>query len=524
MVQRREGANNIMATTFNFKDFFDLPEWRPLSPSISASATGTSLASDSRNNDHSDPNIFALINATTLLRFSPLTNDWLALASPALAGTFGAGAGAVYHPTQGPRGTLGGGNTTTSIVLSTALPSAVGINQLANRGDKKGYIVRVIGSSAGGSGKVEERRIVGNTAGTTPTLRLDSALSFTPASGDSYEILSGRVFMLGAGTVAAGIWKYYDVATNSFSGNLATSNLPATIANDTALLAMSEANTPYTRVPSEGFLNTLTATGAAAGTLTGQASSGDSTVAANEYRNFQIRITRDTSAPTAVGQRRRIASHTAGPSPVYTLASNWTVTPSATAQYVVEYDDDKILAWTSNVATTYTYNITANTWDTSTFGASGGAHAAGCMAFGGWGCVDVGKNAKPGMIHVFRGGNTATLDVLDIAGGANGTWENAAVVGGGMPAVNTGTCGVYSPGANEGKYVYINSLAQQRMLRYDVRNRTVEPWAFLPVAQSTAIVGNRMEGILFVDGSEKMTGICLLGATQTNFYQCWAHN
>lgn len=510
-----------MSTTFNFKKLFDLPEWRPLTPSINAQAAGSSLAADNRPGIYSNPFIYALVNTTTFLRFSPISNEWMALASPALAGTFGAGAAAVFHGGQGPSGVLSAGNTTTKIVLSTALPAAVGLNQLANRGDTYGYRIRIIGNSAGGSGKVEERFIVANTGGMTPTIYLDSALSFTPAAGDAYEILSGRVYFLGAGALAAGIFKAFDVATNSFI-TLAQTNLPATIANDTALLSMSEGNTPYNRNPGEGFFGTLTATASSSTTITGQASGGDSGVETNRYRNFQIRVVQDTTTPTAVGQRRRVASHTAGVSAVYTLASAWTVTPSANAQFVIEYDNDKILCWTSNVATTYCYNIAANTWDTTTFGASGGVHAAGVMAFGSWGIVP-NPVTFPSMIHVFRGGNVATLDILDISNGANGTWENAVVVGGVMPAVNTGTCGVYDGCTNEGHYAYINSVGTQRMLRYDVENRVVEPFAFLPVGQSTATVGNRMELLTFVDGASRMSAVNLWGATQTNFYQCWLH-
>ena len=134
-----------------------------------------------------------------------------------MTGTFGAGAGAVMMPAQGPRGVLAAGATTTSVVLSTALPAAVAPNQLANKGNSNGFKIRIIGNSAGGSGKIEERYIIGNTGGTTPTLYLDSPLSFTPAAGDAYEIRSGRLYMLSAGTLAAGCWKYYDIATNSFS-------------------------------------------------------------------------------------------------------------------------------------------------------------------------------------------------------------------------------------------------------------------------------------------------------------------
>lgn len=514
-----------MPTTFNFKPFFDIPEWRPLAVAAAASAAGQSLAADGRNNADSDPFIYLLQTVALFNRFLPETNEWQVLASPALTGTFGAGAACVFHPTQGPRGTLAAGNTTSTVVLSTALPSAVGINQLANRGDGVGYKIRIIGNAAGSSGKTEERTIVGNSAGTTPTLNLSSALSFTPAAGDTYEILSGRAFLLSAGVLAAGCWKYFDVATNSYSGNLATANLPATVSTDTALLVMSEANVPATLAPGQGFYGTLTATGIAAGTITGHTTGGDNAVLINEYRNFQIRIIEDIAIPTAVGQRRRITSHSAGPNPIYTLAANWTVTPSASAKYVLEYDDDKILCWTSAVATTHTYNIAANAWDTTTFAAPAGSHAAGTMCFGAWGITpDAGRNARHSMIHVFRGGNVATVDILNIAGGANGTWENAAVVGGVVPLLTTGTCGAYDAATNGGQYAYININATQRLARYDVKNRVWLPFGFLPVTQGVALVGNRIELCTFVDGSSKLSAINLLGSTQAGLYQCWIHS
>lgn len=209
-----------MPTTLGFKPLIDLPEWRPIANAGAASAAGTQLVAGLRNNSDRGAYVYMLVNATTLWAYDVEDDDWFQLASPGLTGTFGAGAGAVMMPSQGPRGTLAAGGTTTSVVLSTALPAAVAPNQLANKGNSNGFKIRIIGNSAGGSGKVEERYIIGNTGGTTPTLYLDSALSFTPANGDGYEILSGRLFMSSAGTLAAGCWKYYDIATNSFSGIL----------------------------------------------------------------------------------------------------------------------------------------------------------------------------------------------------------------------------------------------------------------------------------------------------------------
>ena len=105
-------------------------------------------------------------------------------------------------------------------------------------------------------------------------------------------------------------------------------------------------------------------------------------LATNEYRNFQVRIVTDATTPTAVGQRRRISSHTSGATGVFTVAA-WAVTPSSNATFVIE-NDDKILLFT-NQTTVYGCNITANTWDTSTWAAATAARGAGTVcdqAFG----------------------------------------------------------------------------------------------------------------------------------------------
>ena len=123
------------------------------------------------------------------------------MTSPALAGTFGAGSTSAFVPSLGLVGTIAAGATTTSVVISTAFPTAVGVNMLANRGGSgdKGFKLRITDATAG---KVEERWIVGNTAGTAPTITVETAFSFTPATGARYEILAGRLFLLSSGTMA----------------------------------------------------------------------------------------------------------------------------------------------------------------------------------------------------------------------------------------------------------------------------------------------------------------------------------
>lgn len=185
-----------MSTTLGFKDIIDQPTWRPSSPLPTATAAGGAVTYDMRNDSTlRTPLNYYLASATLLYAYSPSNDEWLQLGSPALTGTFGAGAAAVFHPSQGPRGTIATGGTTTQFTLTTALPAAVAVNQLANNGNGTGgFTIRVIGNAAGSSGKIEERRIIANTAGTTPTITLESALTFSPILGDAYEILSGRVF------------------------------------------------------------------------------------------------------------------------------------------------------------------------------------------------------------------------------------------------------------------------------------------------------------------------------------------
>lgn len=511
-----------MATTVNLKDYLDIPVWRPESPPLAATGAGMSICWDHRNNSTKDPYLYFLRAATALDIYNPILGDWIALASPGLTGTFGAGATCVFHPTQGPRGTLAAGATTTSITLTTALPTAVGVNQLANRGDGVGFRIRIIGSAAGSSGKVEERTIVANTGGTTPVIRLDSALSFTPASGDSYELLSGRVFMLSAGTLAAGCWKYYDIATNSFSGNLTVTNLPTTIGTDSSGVALAELHVPYDRNPGEGFipggattsnaLNAIQATATSANTITGSGMFSD--LQTNEYRNFQVRIVEDTTTPTAVGQRRRIASHTSGATGVFTTASNWTVTPSSSAKFVVENDDDKILLRSSATTTVYNYNITAGTWDTTTW-ATAVAHGAGVVFEQGFGYTrDIAANARHSFVYCVRGGASSAIDVLDIAAAATGTWTNDIVYGNKAQTFTTGTTGAYDPATKQGRLMQLNANGTQRFARFDMKNRVMEPGSYLRFPQSTAVVGQKMANALFIDGATKVNFVYALNNTQ----------
>lgn len=519
-----------MANTF--KKVIDTLVWRQVAPAPNAHAAAASLCSDLRSDLSRNPFVYQLVSAAVLNRYNIVTKSWSFVANPGLGGTFGAGAASAFAPSFGLVGTIAAGATTTSVTLSTALPTAVGLNMLANRGGsgEYGFKLRIIDNAAGGSGKTVERYITGNTAGTTPTIQVLSPFGFTPSTGARYEIVAGRVMMLSAGALAATSWRSFEVASNTLA-SMSQTNLPATIGTDSSLMVLDEQYTPYDCSPGDGMIKgtynydtgivsryALAATAAAAGTITGQATLGDAVVAANEYRNFQIRIVEDTVNTTAVGQRRIIASHTAGPSAVYTLGSNWTVTPSSSAKFVIELPNLVLLRSTATT-TVYTYNYTdsainngtnsiaANAWSTTYFGVAPAANAAAGMWMPSFGIQpDAGRNARHSFCYFFRGG-AATLDVLDIAGSITGTWTGNIIYDGSPGAFPaTGSSGCYAPFENEGRMFYANlyvASAVSQMYRFDVQNRVLAPFTPTDFLQAgTATVGNRMASYAALDGSD----------------------
>lgn len=512
-----------MATSFaGIKPKLDLPSWQgtPLIYSalhvIQTATAGSTLSGDRRASVFKNNNLWFLNSATSLLQYNTRNNGWQQLSSPALAGTFGIGARTVFCPSLGPRGTISAGLATDTIVLSTALPASVGANQL------KGQLIRIVNNVAGG-GKTEEREILTNTSGTTPRITVTSAFSFTPAAGATYEFLTGRLYMLNAGTTAAGIWKYFDICTTSFSGNLATTNLPATIGTSSSLLSLDELHTPITGVGSTyiggevgGYFGTLTATATSGTTLTGQAAGGDVLVLANEYRNFQIRIVEDTATPTAVGQRRRITSHTAGGSPVYTVPA-WSVTPSATAKYMIENNND-ILLWTAAATTTYRYEPIGNTWDTTTYAVKPAANAAGSCSFHPFGLVqDYYKTLRSSYIYNFRGGVTSTLDILDIAGATTGSWTSSVPYDN-QGSVTFGTGGgiAYDVISNKAMVCPVSLInTPTNMYYFDVDNMSLRTYAPVPQVPSTITDGDRLAVDYYIDGTDKKAYFYWIPSTQS---------
>jgi hypothetical protein len=392
------------------------------------------------------------------------------------------------------------------------------------------YEVRVTGLA---SGLTEERTLVANTSGLTPTIYLDEPLSFTPAAGDLFEVSSGIVYMVGVSAAGAGQTRYFGCAQAVF-GNAGSTGI--TTGGASSGVVLDEKYVPYDRHSGEGFLvdsstvpvtynggeyGCLQATAIAAGTITGQTASGDINVLQNEYRNFQIRIVEDTGTPAAVGQRRMIASHTAGDvstatAPVYTLGSNWATTPSANAKFVIE-NPNLILLQNLTQAAMLTYNysqatinngsttIAANTWSATYFDATVSSHAAvtatGTMAFPSFSHeplrqTDGVKLSRHSYIWFFRG-NSSTLDLFDIAGAVDGAWTNNVTYNN-PQSMTVGSCGDIDAVTFDGEYAYIVQGATAVMFQFNIACPSLVPWVQLPLQSGTAADSKRVVCLAYV--------------------------
>ena len=204
---------------------------------------------------------------------------------------------------------------------------------------------------------------------------------------------------------------------------------------------------------------------------------------------------------------------TGGPSPVYTVTA-WTVNPSANAKFVIENNSD-ILLWSSASTSTFSYAAylitggqTADTWSTAAYAVRPAAMAAGCSSFQGFGLSldqDPLRQMRHSFIYSFRGGAVATLDLFDIAAAATGTWTGAVVYGSG-PTFTTGSSLVYDPTTNQGKFAYLSMNGGQHFYRFNCATRQLNEWAQLRYAQGTAVVGNKMAYLPFIDsnGTDKL--------------------
>jgi len=391
--------------------------------------------------------------------------------SPALAGSFGAGA-------CGTSGSFSTGTTVaaSSLTATAGTTTSITTNQTLAR-DLRGYSVQFVGGTNNGVTKT----IASNT------IAANSVITFTSAEGvafdntSQYRLITPVFYVLGAGALNAGIFRKYDFATNTWT-TLQQTGLPAAgIGTDSRLIA-----TPSWLDDNYKSFATGTATSGGANTI----SNSGKNWTVNQWTNSQIRIT----AGTGRGQIRTVASNTATQ---ITVSTNWTVNPDNTSQYSIEGNDDFLYYMGSNSVGLIRYSITSNTWTTLTPVAAraavpgvgmGGTWVHSVSAFD-WANENAILNGR--YIYSFQGGATANLHRYDIAGN---TWATITYA----PAVESFTTGT--------KYAYIeNRLYIQkdvtgRWYAFDFVENAMQPFSQMLYPNGTAVIGDTAFDVQYKDG------------------------
>lgn len=454
--------------TNTLKKLLDLKVWQSLAPAPVASAANM-LVVDSNGPDQS---MYYITSTTAVWVYDPNEDGWTLLPSPALA-TFAAGVAAKWHP-SGPTGTALAGSTSTTLNTATTV--------LGSLKTRSGLYFKV--RITGGTGAGQERNIVSHTYGANSVITVDTAWSVTPDATSTYTLYSGRLYVFGGGTLAAGSFKYWDHATQTWSGNLVITGLPATFGTDGRMVC------PNSVTSATKF--TGTATGGSATTLVNSAKSWTT----NQFANWQVRIT----AGTGAGGIRAITSNTAT---TLTIASGTAL--DATSQYVIEPSDDFIYLLGNNAVTLYRYQISTTTWTTlsptAARAAAPGAGASGHWIHGvtqaPWTTENTVINGN--RIYSFRGGASNVLDYYDIA--AN-TWVSGVTYARQNETFTTGVGYAYD-GTD---YLYIQqaqlAAGPTRIVKLDLRGPSLEAFSTNPFpAPAAAVLGDKVAMASYGDGT-----------------------
>jgi hypothetical protein len=464
-------------TTNGNRKILDLKRWEMVTAAPQATAAAHFIVSSR----HYRQQQMLISSNTGAQMYNPSEDGWVNLPSPALAGTFGAGA-------CGVSGSFSTGTTVgASFLTATAgTTTTITTNQTLAR-DLRGYSVYFVGGTNAGKLK----KIASNTIGANAVITFEGAAEATAFDNTSqYRLMTSVFFVLGAGTLASGSFRKYDFATNSWT-TLVNTGFSATWGTDGRLIS-----TPSWLDLGFKSFATGTATAGASTTLTNSAKSWTT----NQWANYQIRIT----AGTGAGQIRTVASNTGT---VITVSSAWTTTPDATSQYSLEGNDDFIYAIGNNAVTMYRYSISGNSWSTLSPGVARGG-APGAAAFGSWihsvsasDWNDESAIRNGRYIYSFRGAANASLDRYDIA--AN-SWAALTY----SPAVETFTTGtkwIYSKDA-----IYIQKEATGRWFRFDIARSNMDGWTTMIYPNGSAVLGDTAFDVTYRDGATEIDYIHMI--------------
>ena len=466
-----------MATAVNLRKLLHRKAWESCTSCPISTVSGSFIVND-RFNLLDGVGAVHVSGASSIYLYLGSEDAWEQLPNSGIAGTFAAGAcgclrglgamGGVFTQT----GTAG---TTTTITTNRTI-----VKQL------KGCRVRVVA----GTGVGYEGKIVSNTIGANAVLTVTPANAVAFDATTQYQVYSGSLWFMNAGTAAVG-FSVYDFATNAWTSRSVT-NLPTAWGTDAKLIST---------IGSVSTISTGTATAGGASTLTNGAKSW----ATNMWANYQVRIT----GGTGKGQIRTIASNTGT---VLTVSAAWTVNPDATSVYSIEGNDDYMYLLGNNAVTMYRFSVSGNAWSVlSPVAARAGAAAAGCT--GNWIESCAGWDNETQIAHYsttiykqngryiysFRGGASSTLDVYDIA--AN-TWISGVAYGNQMETFTTGSSAVDLDGV-----IYLNKEATGRLFQFNIDCNCINPLATntnQAALGGAAVAGDKVFVLPYEDGGTKI--------------------
>ena len=456
-----------MPLSINLRKLLHQRKWEHCTPAPIANVTGETFVAvtDLGANILDVPinRVFAIGGVSSIWEYLGSEDGWIQLPNSGLAGTFGAGVCAEFHP-YGPSGTATGG-TTTTIVTNLTIPR-----------DLRGFRVRITAGPAAGADVV----IASNTIGANSVITVSAPFSTAITAASVYQLMTGRLFVF-VPSATAPVMSFYDPALNTWTGRAVT-GLPASFTGNGQLLS-----TPGI---AKAFA-TGTATAGAATTITNT----PKTWTVNQWSNFaQVRIT----AGTGAGQARRIVSNTAN---TLTVAAAWTVTPDATSAYVIEGDDDSLYLIGNSAVPLYRFSLAGNTWTTVTAAtaraaAPGAAMTADCVSDAGdaaW--SDESNHLNGRYIYAFRGGGTNALDRFDLA---LGNWL-ALAYGNQNVTFTTGTCSVV-----DRNRIFIAKEATGRIFRFDVVRNVLQPLTTALYPQGAVTDGDKLFVLRYKDGATEL--------------------
>jgi hypothetical protein len=459
-----------MPTTNGNRKILDLKRWEFCAPLPAATAAAHCVVSSR----HYRQQQLLVQSNTSAFLYSPLEDGFIQVPSPALAGTFGAGA-------TGTAASFSTGATVGASSLTATAGTVNGIttNQTLAR-DLRGYSVLFVGGTNAGRLKT----IASNTIGPNAVITFEGAEAVAFDNTSQYRLKTPVFFVVGAGTLAAGSFRKYCFATNTWA-TLAHTGLPASLGTDGKMCG-----TPaWIDGGFKGFA-TGTATSATGTTLSNSAK----TWTTNQWANSQVRIT----AGTGQGQIRTVASNTGT---TLTVSAAWTTTPDATSQYSIEGNDDFLYYLGSNAVTMYRYSISSNTWTTlAPTAARGGAPGAGMSGHWIHSVTDADWNNESAIrngryLYSFRGAAGALLDRYDIA---LNTWEAVSY----SPAAETFAAGTKYAYCKD--RLYIQKEATGRWFAFDFAEFAMQPWSTMTYTQGAAVLGDTAFDATYKDGATEI--------------------